>query len=291
MRSMICYLVFLFGILAAPLAMAATLDRTGLMRTFDDEFDRFDWYKQSDFKQKPASGTWRTNLGYGWTTIDDVKNHTHGEEQIYVDPLYSGSGMKPLGLDPFNVKDGALSITAARTNDPALYGYQYTSGMITTQPSFTQLYGVFEMRAKLPKGRGLWPAFWMLPADTSWPPEIDIMEWLGHETTKYYTTLHTQMTGEHTKSALAPITIADASADFHTYAVDWGPQMTIFYFDGKEVSRQATYADMHKPFYLFINLAVGGNWPGSPDASTPLPAAMQIDWVRAWQRPEYVAKP
>jgi beta-glucanase (GH16 family) len=145
------------------------------------------------------------------------------------------------------------------------------------------------MRAKLPKGRGLWPAFWLLATDRSWPPEIDVMEVLGHEPSKLYTTLHTAETGTNTRSDIPAHNIPDSSAGFHTYAVEWGPADIVFYFDDKEIARRPTPADMHKPFFMLINLAVGGGWPGSPTASTVFPAVYEIDWVRAYKRSSYVS--
>lgn len=262
------------------------INRTGLVQTFADEFNSFSWYAEGAVKTK-GGGTWRTNFGYTWVPVNDVKNHTlvwNGEEQIYVDPGFTGSKTRSLGLNPFSIKNGALQIIAKRTTLSSLYGYRFTSGLITTEPTFTQTYGVFEMRAKLPKGRGIWPAFWLLPADKSWPPEIDVMEFLGHEPTVYYTTLHSSVGGVQTKSDIPAISIPDASAGFHTYTVEWTPTEIIFYFDDKEVARRPTPADMNKPFYILANLAIGGSWAGSPTATTIFPAIYEIDYIRAYKR-------
>lgn len=268
----------------------AALNRNGLTKTFADEFDSFSIYKEEGKLNTPGGGTWRRNFGYTWMKLDDVRNHSlvwNNEEQIYVDPLFKGTSSSALNLESTVAKRGILHIRAENTRNPHLSGYRYISGLINSEPTFAQTYGVFEMRAKLPKGRGLWPAFWLLPTDKSWPPEIDIMEVLGHEITKYYTTLHTKETGGHTKSDIPVHNVPDLSAGFHTYAMDWGPSETIFYFDDKEVARRPTPADMNKPFYILINLAVGGGWPGSPTAQTKFPATMQVDWVRVWQRDSY----
>lgn len=288
-------IVFYSILYASP---AYTLDgqpmkREGLTKTFGDEFDSLSSYQEEGKLNTPGGGTWRRNYGYTWMSLDDVRNHTliwNKEEQIYVDPLFKGTSNGPLNLETTIAKRGVLHIRAEKTTNPNLSGYRYISGLLNSEPTFTQTYGVFEMRAKLPKGRGLWPAFWLLPTDKSWPPEIDIMEVLGHEITKYYTTLHSKETGSHTKSDIPVHSVPDLSAGFHTYAVDWGPTETIFYFDDKEVARRPTPADMNKPFYILINLAVGGGWPGSPTAETQFPATMQVDWVRVWQRDEYVKK-
>ena len=114
----------------------------------------------------------------------DFKRKTtwNGEQQIYVDPRYGGRATTPLGLDPFKVKDGVLSIVASRTPPalkPVLFNNEYISGILTTQGSFAQKYGYFEIRAKIPVGIGVWPAFWMLADDGGWPPEIDVLEGRG----------------------------------------------------------------------------------------------------------------
>lgn len=271
----------------------APLDRSTLVQTFGDEFNRFSWYAEGDVKMK-GGGTWRTNFGYTWVPVNDEKNHTliwNKEQQIYVDPGFTGTNSKALGLTAFSVKNGILTITANRTANPFLYGYKYTSGLITTEPTFTQTYGVFEIRAKFPKGKGFWPAFWLLPVDKSWPPEIDILEILGHEPTKYYTTIHSNETGVHTKSDIPVHIIPDSSAGFHNYAVEWGPQEIVFYFDDKEVGRRPTPSDLNKPCYLLLNLALGGDWAGSPDVTTRFPGVMQVDYIRAYQRKSLAAAP
>lgn len=283
------YFLLITVALVASASHATTgdaLDRAGLTQTFADEFDTFSWFAEGDVAQK-GGGTWRTNMGYRWTALDDVKNRTliwNHEKQVYIDPGMRGTGDHALALSAIAARDGKLVITADTTDNPALYGYRYTSGIITSEPTFQQTYGVFEMRAKLPKGKGLWPAFWLLPADKSWPPEIDVMEMLGHAPNNYYTTVHSKAAGKHSKSAIPMHEVADTSAAFHSYAVEWGAEEIIFYFDDKEVGRTPTPPDLHKPTYMLINLAVGGDWPGDPDATTKFPAQMQVDWVRAWQR-------
>jgi beta-glucanase (GH16 family) len=240
------------------------LSRNGLKQTFADEFTSFSWYEQ-DASGIKGGGTWRTNLGYDWVESDHIKNRTqlaNKEEQLYVDEGFAGTRKQALGLNPFSIrKDGVLFITASEKPNlsKVLSGYRYISGMISSQSSFTQQYGVFEMRAKLPKGQGLWPAFWLLPASKAWPPEIDIMEVLGHEPNVLYTTLHSNATGTHTKSDIPAHNVSGTADGFHTYAVDWGPKEIIFYFDNKEIARRPTPDDMHQPFYILANLAVGGS--------------------------------
>lgn len=263
------------------------LDRSGLTLRFADEFDRLSSY-QEDPQTRKGEGVWRRNFGYRWCGVDDAKNHSliwNGEQQLYVDPSFQADGDHPLGLETTTVRDGVLNITADKAPPATPYGYRYISGLITSEPSFSQTYGLFEIRAKLPKGKGLWPAVWLLPVSKKWPPEIDIMEMLGDRPTRYYTTLHSKASGTHEQSHIPAHEGVDLSADFHTYAVDWGAQEMVFYFDDREVARAPTPEDMHQPFYVLINLAVGGKWPGNPDDSTVFPATLQVDWVRVWQHP------
>jgi beta-glucanase (GH16 family) len=175
--------------------------------------------------------------------------------------------------------------------------YNYTSGIITTDrfgssgsPRFAFKYGYVEARLKVPKGQGLWPAFWLLPVDHSWPPEIDILEVLGHEPNKVYTTFHWRDSGGVHRSAGQPWVGPDFSADWHTFAVRWQPDSIIWYVDGVERFRYSnrTYIPA-KDMYLILNLSVGGIWPGPPDKNTQFPAYLDIDYVRVWQEPQEVS--
>ena len=197
-----------------------------------------------------------------------------------------GGGRSPLSWA------GTLNITARKMPDDLAATIDktdprdYLSGAITTFP-FAQLYGVFAMSAKIPTGHGLWPAFWLLPADKSWPPELDIMEVIGREPTILYTTTHTKTSkanGHGTKTGV------DLGAAFHEYAVDWGPEEIKWYFDRKLVFSQPTPLELKTPCYVLANLAVGkpSSWGGAPDAVTQFPATMQIAYIRVWQRNSYI---
>jgi beta-glucanase (GH16 family) len=264
-----------------------TLNRGGLIRTFADEFTDFSWYADGVTEGKPGGGTWRTHFGYAG--VQDRNSRTlpsNGEEQIYVDQAFRGTSTAPLGLNPFHIVDGVLEIVADRASDrirPLIWNYAFTSGLITTRGTFSQRYGVFEVRARVPKGRGLWSCVWMLPAAGGWPPELDILEILGNQPTTLVTTWHSNSTGKHTMGPTAT-SIPDASADFHVYALDWNENQIRWYFDGTEVARAPTPADMHDPMYLLLNLGVGGYWPGSPDSSTQFPAVLAVDWVHVYKR-------
>jgi beta-glucanase (GH16 family) len=244
--------------------------------TFNDDFNSLSLWNGT-------KGTWATDYWY-----DDLKTSNgntlegNGEQEWYINSNYDLTK----SVKPWAVKDGIMTITAAPA-DPSIQqyinGYQYTSGEINTYHSFSQLYGYFEMRAQLPAGQGFWPAFWLLPEDGSWPPELDVMEVLGDNMHMLYTTVHTQETGEHTSDGKDVKVAADMSKGYHTYAVDWEPDYITWYFDNKQVYRTETPADMNKPMYMQANLAVGGYWPGNVDGTTPFPGEMKIDYIRAYQ--------
>ena len=258
---------------AATPPLTRAPDGRALAVTFADEFDSFRRFTG-------GQGVWRTYLRNGdGGPLTERTLQGNKELQLYVDPDWRPDGGPPLGLNPFSIHDGKLEI---RT-EPApaavagrLHGYRYVSGMISSQPAFNQTYGYFEMRAKLPRGKGVWPAFWLLPADLDWPPEIDVMESVGDPSKVYVTA--------HSKTVKAEGTEVDVSpGDFHTYAVEWDKDQIVWFVDGREAKRQRTPPDMHKPMYLLANVALGGDWAGAPDASTPWPAVLTIDYIRAYR--------
>jgi beta-glucanase (GH16 family) len=202
--------------------------------------------------------------------------------------------------DDVLVSDGTLKLRAqertTRTTDGEIY--HYTSGMITTgrntndtslPAKFTFQFGYAEMRARIPSGQGLWPAFWLLPATHDSKPEIDVMEIKGQETDTIHMHFHYLTDdGEHIDSG-DDWTGPDFSADWHTFAVSWQPDGITWYVDG--IARRSYTDTAHVPaeqMYLIANLAIGGEWPGPPDASTPFPSYYEIDYVRVWKRSSQV---
>jgi beta-glucanase (GH16 family) len=198
--------------------------------------------------------------------------------------------------DNVSVADGQLSLTAREEQVTGEDGksYDYSSGMVTTGPDpmspeskakFGFTYGYVEARAKVPSGKGLWPAVWLLPTDGEWPPEIDVMEVLGDDTSTLYRALHWENWGNFENDVQGHPT-TDLSEGFHTYGAEWTADAVNWYFDGELVGSY-TNADQisDEPMYGLMNLAVGGNWPGSPDTSTEFPATYEVDWMRIWQRP------
>ena len=197
---------------------------------------------------------------------------------------------------------GALVITAIKLDKPAendltcWYGpCFYTSARLLTKEKFEFTYGRVEARLKLPSGRGLWPAFWMLGSDIDqvpWPDcgEIDIMENVGNEPDIIHGTVHGP--GYSGASGFGkPYVLKDGifSDDFHIFAIEWETQEIRWYVDGQqffsvkpeEVNGKWVF---DHPYFLLLNLAVGGRWPGYPDGSTVFPQTLQVDYVRVYQK-------
>ncbi|MBB5997021.1 glycoside hydrolase family 16 protein [Streptomonospora salina] len=195
--------------------------------------------------------------------------------------------------------NGNMVITA-REGNPAghqcHYGHcQYTSGRMNTAGKFEHAYGRYEARIQIPTGQGIWPAFWMLGGDfgdVGWPDsgEIDIMENIGSRPADVHGSLHGPgYSGGNpiTGSYYHPQGWAFADT-FHTFAVEWSPESITWFVDGNAY-QTFTPADTggdpwvyDHPFFMILNVAVGGSWPGSPDASTQFPQQMKVDYVRVY---------
>jgi beta-glucanase (GH16 family) len=237
----------------------------------------------------PAGIAWVETFrdDFDGTTLDTTKWHPHdhfcgtrnNELQAYV---------------PENaiIENGLCRLIAEQRQVD--YGYcgqpanvkQYAAGIIISEDTFDQQYGYWEIRCQSPAGQGLWPAFWMLPYD-KWPPEIDVLEILGHEPDRVHMTNHYnnelgahQATGTSYKGP-------DFSAGFHEFGVLWRPDSLVWYVDGVVRHRSGSGVPQ-EPFYILANLAVGGNWPGAPDASTQFPCSFDIDHIAVWQFPDSV---
>jgi beta-glucanase (GH16 family) len=198
---------------------------------------------------------------------------------------------------------GHLVITAraepATTKDTCWYGRcLYTSARLKTEGLFAQAYGRFEARIRIPRGQGVWPAFWLLGADigsVGWPAcgEIDVMENIGREPRLIHGTMHgpgySGGNGIGRPDSLPTGAFAD---DFHVFAVQWQPGDIRWFMDGNEY-HHVTNNDLpagtrwvfDHPFFVIVNFAVGGGWPGSPDASTTFPQTMVVDYVRVSHSP------
>lgn len=221
----------------------------------------------------------------GWTN-NELQEYTTSEDNVFV-------------------KDGNLVIKAIKEEDGS--NVHYTSGKVTTQNKEDFLYGKVVVNAKVPEGQGLWPAIWMMPTDESyygqWPKcgEIDIMEVLGNDVTTAYGTLHW---GEPHGEKQGIVTLEDGTTfadSFHEYSVEWEPGEFRYYIDGEhyltvndwftaiEGQDEKPYpAPFDQTFFVQLNLAVGGNWPGNPDDTTDFDnAEFLVDYVRVYQKDAY----
>lgn len=247
----------------------------GYSLIWNDEFDG-DAFTKEDWN-------WETRRE-GWTN-NELQAYRPSPENIFL-------------------RDGKLVLKAIKSvNEQGKT--VYTSGKVQTMDKHNFLYGRVDVRAKLPAGQGLWPAVWMMPARDhygSWPVsgEIDIMEFLGHDVQTVYSTLHygkphAEQQGVYTLSGEE--TFANG---FHVFSMEWDPGEFRFYVDGELYnvvndwySRNGSYerpypAPFNKEFYLQLNLAVGGDWPGNPDETTDFDKAeFEIDYVRLYQKAEY----
>jgi beta-glucanase (GH16 family) len=185
-----------------------------------------------------------------------------------------------------SIEDGILILEARKEQQG---GNDYTSAKISSKGLFEVQYGKIEARIKYPTGQGLWPAFWMLGAnidDVSWPQcgEIDILEHINNDWT-VHGTAHWDDNGHvyyGTSQSMSPL-------EFHVYAIEWDNQGIRWFVDGQQyhvmdISNGInSTSEFHNPFYLILNLAVGGDWPGYPDCCTDFPAQMLVDYVRVFE--------
>jgi beta-glucanase (GH16 family) len=230
-----------------------------------------------------------------WSDEFDGKTLDHGK---WVEDI-GGNGWGNQELEfytarPENVRvDGGMLVIEARKEEYG--GRHYTSARIKTEGKMERAYGRYEARMKFPHGQGVWPAFWLLGANgkaAPWPRcgEIDIMENIGREPDLIHGTMHGPgYSGGHGFGAPQKLERGAYSDDFHVYAVEWEPGEVRWYRDG--ILYHTARPDLVKgdwvfehPFFVILDLAVGGGWPGNPDASTPYPQQMLVDYVRVYRR-------
>lgn len=251
----------------------------GAVLTFEDSFDSEDSLTNGQWNTTPSNGhpvAAAAARGSRFHTYVDENSQTPEGEEI--------------GYNPFSVTDGVLSISATRTPDHLTDELEpWLSGLLETHGTFEQTYGYFEVRARTPEGQGFWPAFWLMPADFSWPPEADILEILGSRPDIYRAATHTELWGDKVTAAESWL-VPDTSADFHTYGLLWTPEKLIYTFDGRVMMEVPTPPDMHSPHAIRLNLALGG-WDGDPNADTPDGGSLDVDYVRAYQIPGIEALP
>jgi beta-glucanase (GH16 family) len=205
-----------------------------------------------------------------------------------------------------DLEDGRLAIKALKERFTGADNItrNYTSARLLTKNRFTQAYGRFEARIKIPYGQGIWPAFWMLGDNIDsahWPNcgEIDIMENIGKEPAIVHGTFHGPgySGGSGVSAAYTLPGVRKFADDFHLFAVEWEPNVMRFYVDGL-LYKTRTPADLpagtswvfDHPFFIILNVAVGGGWPGNPDATTVFPQQMLVDYVRVYSRSPKISR-
>ena len=260
----------------AEIEMGEDLSYDGYSVVFEDNFDG-EKLNESDWNYEIHEPGWVNN---------ELQEYVISDENVYL-------------------KDGKLVIKPIKyeKNDGTV---GYTSGRINTQGKHDFTYGMFEAKIKFPKGQGFLPAFWLMASDENiygqWPRcgEIDIAEVLGNDTTTSYSTLHYGNPHNETQGKYT-LTPGDFSEEFHIFTCEWKPGRILWYVDGNLVHSakdwysktvgvgEVTYpAPFDQPFYMILNLAVGGNWPGNPDSTTDFEKAdMQVDYVKVYQLPSY----
>ena len=223
---------------------------------------------------------WEFQIGDG--TAEGIPGWGNNELEYYTDRTENAF-----------IEEGNLVIQALQEN---YQGAAYTSARLRTKDLADWTFGRFEIRARMPKGQGIWPAIWMLPTLEvfgGWPKsgEIDIMELVGHEPEKVHGTVHYGPEWPNNQFSGRPYELSsgDFSEDFHVFSIEWTTNNIDFFVDGNNFFRVApsttsphTYP-FNQVFHLIMNVAVGGNWPGNPDSETEFPQRMEVDYVRVYQ--------
>lgn len=247
-----------------------------------------------------AAEPWAPGPGWKLVWSDEFEAAALNRKNWTFDLGANGWGNKELQRytsDPTNIflADGDLVIQAVKT------GTNYSSARIKTQGLQSWQYGKIAARMKLPFGQGIWPAFWMMGANIKtegWPRggEIDVMEMIGGGEGRddtVYGTLHWQENGKHTSKGSGPHRIPNGQflqQDYHVFELEWSASEFIWKIDGNAYFRMPIdtktkpgMAAFQKPFFILLNLAVGGAWPGYPNEKTVFPQQLRVDWVRVYQ--------
>jgi beta-glucanase (GH16 family) len=260
-----------FVLILVSFVCVATIPPQGKKLVWCDEFNTVG---------KPDSTKWNYDLGdgchfsCGWGN-NELQYYTSKHENV-------------------RVENGLLIIEAVSEK---IKSSQYSSARIVTKGKASWLYGKFEIRAKLPKGTGTWPAIWMLPTDWKyggWPAsgEIDIMEHVGYDQGVVHGTIHTDAYNHTKNTQIGKQVVVDTCSEaFHLYSLEWTPDRLIFFIDEKlyqTIDRKGgdTFKEwpFDQPFHIIMNLAVGGNWGGKNGVDTSIwPQRMEVDYVRVYQ--------
>jgi beta-glucanase (GH16 family) len=222
----------------------------------------------------PSSTNWSFDIGAGGWGNSELEYYTNRSQNVSLDG------------------NGHLAITARQES---YGGSPFTSGRIKTKGILSQAYGRFEARIKTPYGPGIWPAFWLLGANVdaiTWPQcgEIDIMEQRGQEPNINHGSVHGPgYSGANAITKAYGLMNGRFDTDYHIYAVEWGPDFIDYYVDNFLYERitphdvTGTWVYDH-PFFIILNVAVGGNYVGFPTTGTPFPQSMYVDYVKVYKQ-------
>ena len=273
------YRVYLF--IGLILIITASFSSCKYINDNQNDSYKLVWSDEFDYNGLPDSTKWNYEVGgHGWG---------NNEKQFYTEK----------SLENSHIKDGKLHIIAFKKDHEN--SSNYTSARLTTYQRFSLQYGKIEVMAKLPQGKGTWPAIWMLPESLllktePWPlcGEIDIMEHVGKDPNVIHVSLHTELYNFWKKSQYTHFEkLPDAFNTFHLYSIEWTAYGISFFIDnklfyeavkgqdGKDITNEGWPFD--KPYFLILNLAIGGNWGGEID-NTIFPVEMQIEYVRIYQK-------
>ena len=261
--------------------------------------------KKSDAKPAIGSASARPGWRLVWSDEFDGKRLDPAKWNVLIREQSKHDELQYYVPDEVYLENGCLRL---RSQKREYGGMHYTSGRVDTSHKLAVTYGRFEIRAKLPGGKGMWPAFWLypqnrdwamerlmaetvaagkealIPEERPWYSEIDIMEFLGHETNVVYGTLHYYtFKGEKKSSSVTWRGDDNYTKGFHVFALEWEPDAIRWYVDDKLIYTTVVGIP-HAPHYLILNTAVGGQWPGNPDDTTVFPQYHDIDYVRVYQR-------
>ncbi len=232
------------------------------------------WFDEFDYSGLPSRLKWGYDIGgSGWG---------NNELQYYTDDISN-----------VNVADGLLTITVRMESKG---GKDYTSARLSSKGKGDFLYGRIEVKAKLPSGKGTWPAIWMLPTDWDYGPwpksgEIDIMEHVGYDPNRVHVTVHTDAYNHGIKTQKGTNRVVqNTNTEFHLYRIDWTPYAVRGFIDNEQMfefineGKSSSEWPFDKKFHLLLNVAFGGNWGGSKGVDTTvLPQKMEVDYVRVYK--------
>lgn len=272
--------LFLIGCVGLISCKATDVNKIVLSSTVEANSWKMVWNDEFDRDGLPDTEKWAYQLGDGCPHVCGWGNN---ELQYYIEGDKNNA----------RVEDGNLIIEAHKVEGEK---YSYSSAKLVTQGKRTWKYGKLEIRAKLPTGKGTWPAIWMMPEEDGyggWPRsgEIDIMEHVGYDPDTIVGTVHTQAFNHIKGTQVGKYTyLGDSEIAFHTYSIIWDEESIKWFIDDVEYhsfeNKRMTFEEwpFDKPFYLILNLAVGGNWGGKYGVDESIwPQQMQVDYVRVYK--------